>query len=110
MFWMLLACTAPDDTGVELQDSEPEEEYIPPECEEVGVGFDGADPPTVGSTWTVWATCDGAALLGATVVRVDPVDMAFQDGNELTWEMAGEVEIMAQSGQRRAYLTVTVTE
>jgi hypothetical protein len=36
--------------------------------------------------------------------------MAYQDGNELTWQMAGEVEISAQSGQRKGYLTVTVVE
>lgn len=110
MFWLLLACTATEDTGTEVEDTGEREEYIPPDCEEVGVGFDGADPPAVGDTWVVWATCDGAALLGATVIRVDPVEMAYQDGNELTWSEAGEVEIMAQSGQRRGYLTVTVGE
>ncbi|MFT5585563.1 MAG: hypothetical protein ACI9VR_003155 [Cognaticolwellia sp.] len=110
MFWLLLACIATEDTGTEVLDTGERYEYVPPECEEVGVGFDGADPPKVGDTWTVWATCDGSAILGASVIRVDPVDMAYQDSNKLTWTMAGEVEIMAQSGQRRAYLTVTVTE
>ncbi len=110
MFWLLLACAPTEDTGTEVQDTGERYEYIPPDCDEHGVGFDGADPPSVGDTWTVWATCDGSALLGAAVIRVDPTDMAFQDNNELTWSKPGEVEIMAQSGQQRGYLTVTIQE
>ncbi|MED5372810.1 MAG: hypothetical protein VX899_17460 [Myxococcota bacterium] len=110
MLLLLLACTAGEDTGTVTEDTEPVEYPEPEGCEEVGVGFDGEDPPAIGDTWTVWPTCDGKAVMGGTVIRVTPVDMAYQDGITLTWEKAGEAEIMAQTGPDRAYLTVTVTE
>lgn len=109
MLWFLLACGEPEDTSVPV-DTEPEEEYVPTGCDEVGVGFSGEDPPHVGDTWTVWPTCDGDAVLGAAVIRVDPTDMAYQVDNELTWEKAGTAEVMAQSGMKKAYLTVEVLE
>lgn len=113
MLWMLLACLSPDGDSAppETQDTERIKETAEPQgCEVLEVGHEGPDPGHVGDTWTVWPVCDGQAIFGAVVIRIDPTDMATQDNNELTWIRAGEVEIMAQAGSQRAYLTVQILE
>ena len=79
-------------------------------CEVVEVGWDGPDPPVVGDSWTVWPICDGAVVMGATVVRVDPVEAATIDENVLTFAQAGACDISVQVGSEKATITVEVSK
>jgi hypothetical protein len=109
LIMLLAACgSEPIDTA----DSDPtttDRQTGPSGCDEVEVGYDGPNPPTVGDTWIVWPICDGAVVLGATVIRVDPSTCASLFENELTWLEAGTCTVMAQTGSQRAYLEVEIS-
>lgn len=79
-------------------------------CEEVEVDFDGEDPPHVGTTWTLFPRCDGALVLGAVVIRVEPLESATLDENLITFEQAGICEISVQVGSEIGTLEVEVLE
>ncbi len=107
---LYIACT-PEvddtaDTGTE------EDTYVPEvaECPDVELRFDGDDPPRVGSVWTIWLTCEGTVLMGASRIAITPVEAATNVDNELTWAIPGEATIEMQTGQTKGSLTVTVLE
>jgi len=104
-----IACTGGDeDSAIELLDTERADDWQPTGCEVLEVGFDGADPPSVGDTWTVWPVCDGSPVFGAMVVQVDPTSCATIGEGEVTWAESGACELMVQSGSQKAYETVEV--
>ncbi len=105
---LLVACGPGTPDSGDSGEQTTEDRNQPSGCELLEVGFDGPDPPTVGDLWTVWPVCDGAPVLGASVIRVDPSSCASLHENELTWAEAGTCEVMAQSGSQRAYLSVEV--
>jgi hypothetical protein len=79
------------------------------DCAVLEVGFDGADPPRVGDVWTVWPVCDGVVVMGASVVRLDPVDGAAEyEENELTFLYATHLNIEMQVGHQRTSMDVVV--
>ena len=79
-------------------------------CEEVEVDYDGEDPPSVGTTWTLIPRCDGALVLGAVVIRVEPPESASLDENLITFEQAGICEVSVQVGSEVGTLEVEVME
>lgn len=79
-------------------------------CEEVEVDYDGEDPPSVGTTWTLFPRCDGALVLGAVVIRVEPLESASLDENLITFEQAGICEISVQVGSAIGILEVEVLD
>jgi len=79
-------------------------------CDEVTVDFDGDDPPSVGTTWTLFPRCDGAVVMGAIVIRVEPPEAALLDENIITFTQAGICEISAQVGSEIGTLEVDVLE
>lgn len=110
MIWLtlLLAC------GPEEGDSaEPEVivTYEPVEgegCDAVTMRVDGADPPVVGDTWTVWLYCDDALLTGAAVLQVDPPSLATIEDNRATFVETGAGTVRLQVGSRRGEQAVKV--
>jgi len=100
--------TEVDDTTDEDLDPDTEEESGG--CDEVTVDFDGDEPPTVGTTWTLFPRCDGALIMGAVVIRVEPLESATLDENLITFEQAGICEISVQVGSVVGTLEVEVVE
>ena len=115
----LLACSSkPDldsatdtDTGSEVVDTPPDE-TDDDTCEPDEVELDPLGPaePVVGDQWTIWLRCDGATLMGATVLRFDPPDFATIDGNVATFQKAGSAKMTMQVGSYRESMDVTVSE
>lgn len=104
-----LACTGGDeDSAIELLDTEREEGDPGTGCEVLEVGYDGANPPSIGDVWTVWPVCDGSPVFGAMVVQVDPTSCASVGEGEITWAESGACELMVQSGSQKAFLDVEV--
>ncbi|MBN2799055.1 MAG: hypothetical protein JXX28_07895 [Deltaproteobacteria bacterium] len=98
---LLLACSPEtEDTG--------EPQVTDPGCEVLEIQVDGEDPPSVGDLWTVGLHCDGAALLGATVVLVDPADTAQIDVNHVHFTREGELTLWVQVGRYRSSRQVDV--
>jgi hypothetical protein len=115
---LLAACGDGEDTGPaddgysygdewDDLDENTDEDYG---CDEVTVWYDGADEPVVGDLWTVWPKCDGATVIGSTVIRVDPVECAQIYENEITFALAGTCTISVQVGNQYGYLDVEVGE
>ncbi len=105
-----LACAGPSDTGETGLVEETDEPYEEPleDCEVLEIDPLGPSPPRVGDTWTVWLRCDGATLMGWTVLRFDPTDFADVDGNEATFRYAGDARMTIQVGTYRESMDVTV--
>jgi hypothetical protein len=94
------------DTSPPVEDSDDVE---PQGCGVVELDVDGPEAPTVGDSWTVWLRCDGATMLGATVLRFDPPTIATLDDNVATFVEAGDATMTMQVGAYRESLTLTVT-
>ncbi len=107
-YLLVMACGAGDGDSGDSAEETTSDRNQPTGCDLVEVGYDGPNPPTVGDLWTVWPICDGAPVIGAAVIRVDPSSCVSQRENELTWAQAGTCEVMAQTGSQRAYLQVEV--
>lgn len=104
----LAACgdKEPLDTAPEVTDSRDDE---PQGCGVVELDVDGPEAPRVGDVWTVWLRCDGATMLGATVLRFDPPTIATLDDNVATFVEAGDATMTMQVGAYRETLTLTVS-
>ena len=100
--------TAPvEDTEPEVvEEEEPEYE----ECVELSYEVLGPEEPVVGDTWIVWARCDGATLIGATVLRFDPSDFASLDENTATFLYAGTGTMKLRVGNQNFEQEVVVAE
>ena len=117
LIMLAAACGEPeeDDTSAALADADTseiqeEDEGTKEACEEVSIKVIGEEPPTVDSTWTVYMSCDGAVMTGATVVRIDPPDFASIADNVITWTTAGEAVLSVQIGSVRLTEDVVVSE
>lgn len=107
---LYIACTPEVDDTADTAPAESDEIPEIHECGEVELLFDGNDPPHVGDLWTIWLTCDGTVLMGASRIGITPVEAASANENELTWALAGEATIDMQTGQTKGSRTVTVLE
>jgi hypothetical protein len=103
----LAACgdKEPLETATPTEDSDDVE---PQGCGVVELDVDGPEAPKVGDSWTVWLRCDGATMLGATVLRFDPPTIATLDDNVATFVEAGDATMTMQVGAYRESLTLTV--
>ncbi|MBK7757676.1 MAG: hypothetical protein IPI35_15000 [Deltaproteobacteria bacterium] len=103
----LAACgdKEPLETATPVEDSDDVE---PQGCGVVELDVQGPEAPKVGDSWTVWLRCDGATMLGATVLRFDPPSIATLDDNVATFVEAGETTMTMQVGVYRETLTFTV--
>ena len=108
----LLGCGPSDDeTGLFLPTSEVTQTNTGTGgCEEVTLNYDGEDEPVVGDMWTVWLKCDGALLMGPSVLSVEPVEFAQIFDKTVTFAMAGSGDIRLQTGTWSDTITITVTE
>lgn len=106
---LLALLTACDRKPAEDSDSEPVVQDTPDPCQVVELDVEGPQPPVVGDEWTVWLRCDGATLIGTTVVRFDPPDFGMVDGNVVTFTQAGTATLRVQVGAYREETEVTVT-
>ena len=107
---LLAALTAcgdkePLETATPIEDSDDVE---PQGCGVVELDVQGPEVPKVGDSWTVWLRCDGATMLGATVLRFDPPTIATLDDNVATFVEAGDATMTMQVGVYRETLTLTV--
>ena len=107
---LLAALTAcgdkePLETATPVEDNDDVE---PQGCGVVELDVQGPEAPKVGDSWTVWLRCDGATMLGATVLRFDPPSIATLDDNVATFVEAGETTMTMQVGAYRETLTFTV--
>jgi len=92
------------DTGLVETDTEDDG------CDVVELDIMGPDEPHPGDSWTVWLRCDGATLLGPTVLQFDPTDFATIDDNVATFQYAGTAEMRMQVGSIRETMDVTVVD
>jgi hypothetical protein len=124
--WALFACGSgtteePSDTATDtVLEADPAEGTDPADdpieedddlgCTELVADYVGPEQPRVGDSWEVWLRCDGATMVGSTIVRPDPIDMATVYDNEVTFLYPVEGSIKIQSGSFVAYLDVVVSE
>ena len=52
-------------------------------CEETWIHYLGEDEPRVGDEWTVWMKCDGALMMGAYIIQLDPTNFASLSNAEV---------------------------
>lgn len=107
---LLAALTAcgdkePLDTSTAVDDSRDDE---PQGCGVVELDVQGPAEPRVGDSWTVWLRCDGATMLGATVLRFDPPTIATLEDNVATFVDSGDATMTMQVGAYRESLSLTV--
>lgn len=109
----LLACapdevvdTGPDAEVVDTEDSGSDQ----PTCDTAEIRVDGEDPPTVGDEWNIFLWCDDTLLMGATIVRFDPPEIAELYENTATFVEPGEAVLYMQVGRYTGSRTVTVSE
>lgn len=97
--WLLLslACSAEEDTAVELTGRTPPQRTEAP-CTEAELDPLGPSEPVVGDVWTVWLRCDGTTLTGAMVLQITPPTMGTFNDNLLTFVEAGQGVLKAQVG------------
>lgn len=79
-------------------------------CDTVDLDVMGTDPPSVGDEWTVWLRCDGATLLGTTVLSFDPPRVATVTDNVATFLEAGDATMTMQVGAERASMDLTIQD
>ena len=112
-FVVCLGCSGKSgDTSPLVTDTAPTEPTTePPQssgCDVVEFDYDGPDDPVVGDEWTVWLRCDGALLLGASVIGIDPPELATVADNLLTFVQAGAGTVSVQTGAFSATQDVTI--
>lgn len=108
-----ISCSGKDgETGFVATDTAPTETTPePPQstgCDAVEFDYDGPEEPVVGDEWTVWLRCDGALLMGASVISVDPPELATIADNLLTFAQTGTGTVHVQTGAFSASQDVTV--
>lgn len=111
---MLIACQAPatDDTAAVVEDSaaDPVDSGTAQDCSKVSIRVDGNDPPSVGDDWTMFLWCDEVLLLGSTVVRFEPPEIARLEANNATFVEPGEAKLYMQVGRWSASRDVAVAD
>ena len=107
---MLIGCGLSDDeTGAHLPTSTVSHTTTDDGgCDEVVLNYDGEDKPQVGDMWTVWLKCDGALLMGPSVIATEPQEFAQIYDNEVTFLMAGSGDLTVQTGSFSDTMTVVV--
>lgn len=97
--------TAPSDTAPATTESP-----APDPCDIVEIDYDGPDEPEVGDAWTLFMRCDGALMLGPSVIQFDPVTFASIDENVITFLESGTGLLSMQTGAYQAELEIVVSE
>lgn len=106
---LLLACGTKSFDSEPPVDSEPAQTNNEPEpCGVLEIDYDGDNPPQVGDEWTVWLRCDGAVLMGAVIIQIDPVEAALIYENVLTFAQAGDAVLSMQAGHDTATMDITI--
>ena len=72
------------------------------DCAVLELKLVGPEAPVVGDSVTVILRCDGAPLVGTSVLRVDPIENAEVQDNVVTFTRPGAVNIRLQVGSRAA--------
>jgi hypothetical protein len=95
------AAEAPADTG-------PEQPSKDEDCAVLELKLVGPESPVVGDSITVILRCDGAPLVGTSVLRVTPLDNADVQDNVVTFTRSGPINVRLQVGSRAADVDLVV--
>lgn len=95
------AAEAPVDTG-------PEQPSKDEDCAVLELKLVGPESPVVGDSITVILRCDGAPLVGTSVLRVTPLDNANVQDNVVTFTRSGPINVRLQVGSRAADVDLVV--
>lgn len=111
MLILLLACAEPDIDSVAEVTYQPDTSGKE-ECDTIDIVHDlnAPDPPHVGDTWPLVLWCDDTLLTGTSRILVSPSDAASIVESEVTFLVAGDLELTMQTGTYKATETVTVLE
>lgn len=71
---------------------------------------DDPDPPHVGDVWTVFLWCDDTLITGTSRFALNPPDAGVVNDNEITWAVAGDVELVMRTDVYEATETITVLD
>ncbi len=109
---LAVACSGKADTadtaGIATTNPTPTNTYVPDPCDVVEIDYDGEDEPSVGDSWTLFMRCDGAVMMGATVIQFDPMSFATIAENVITFQEVGAGTLFMQTGSYQAELDITV--
>ena len=72
------------------------------DCAVLELKLVGPESPVVGDSITVILRCDGAPLVGTSVLRVNPLENAAVQDNVVTFTRPGAINIRLQVGSRAA--------
>lgn len=92
----------------EVADDEPERPEADEDCAELELKLVGPEAPVVGDSITVILRCDGAPLIGTSVLRVTPLENADIQDNVVTFTRPGPVNVRLQVGSRAADVDLVV--
>ena len=78
----------------------PDDEYEV-DCEDISLDVKGPSRPSVGDEWTIIMRCDGAVIVGPTVIRFTPPDFARTEGKTVVFTQVGSADMRVQVGAYR---------
>lgn len=92
------------DSGEPVADTSegPERPSKDEDCAVLELKLVGPESPVVGDSITVILRCDGAPLVGTSVLRVDPIENAEVQDNVVTFTRPGAINVRLQVGSRAA--------